>query len=269
MLRIGEFSKLAKISIKALRYYDKIGLLKPAMVDSATQYRYYAEEQLETARLILMYKDAGLSNEMITKLIYKKDDERTLLIYQKRLLTERAEDIRKALSALDVLLGEKVGQRYEVRVKHVESRLVYCCRGYVANVGCIHDFLKTCSAELARSNPEVKYSDPDYCCVVYPDDGYRETNIFVEYAQSVDRVGRDTETLKFKELSAVTAVSVMHRGGYESLRDAYLFAVNWARANGYVLHGEPRERYIHGAWDRQEESEWLTELQLPIFEVKE
>jgi effector-binding domain-containing protein len=136
-------------------------------------------------------------------------------------------------------------------------------------VGCIHDFIKTCSAELARSNPEVKYSDPDYCCVIYPDDGYRETNIFVEYAQSVDRVGRDTETLKFKELSAVTVVSVMHRGGYESLRDAYLFAVNWARANGYVLHGEPRERYIHGAWDRQEESEWLTELQLPIFEGKE
>ena len=40
MLRIGEFSKLAKISIKTLRYYDKIGLLKPTMIDSATQYRY-------------------------------------------------------------------------------------------------------------------------------------------------------------------------------------------------------------------------------------
>ena len=37
MLRIGEFSKLAKISIKSLRYYDKIGLLNPAMIDSATQ----------------------------------------------------------------------------------------------------------------------------------------------------------------------------------------------------------------------------------------
>ena len=52
MLRIGEFSKLAKVSIKTLRYYDKIGLLKPAMIDSATQYRYYTVEQLETIRLI-------------------------------------------------------------------------------------------------------------------------------------------------------------------------------------------------------------------------
>ena len=65
MLRIGAFSKLAKISIKSLRYYDKIGLLKPVMIDSVTQYRYYAIEQLETVRLIAMYKDAGLSNEMI------------------------------------------------------------------------------------------------------------------------------------------------------------------------------------------------------------
>ena len=55
MLRIGEFSKLAKTSIKMLRYYDKIGLLKPSMIDGATKYRYYSEEQLETVRQISMY----------------------------------------------------------------------------------------------------------------------------------------------------------------------------------------------------------------------
>ena len=60
MLRIGEFSKLAKTTIKALRYYDKVGLLKPAFVDSSTSYRYYTDEQLETMRLILAYKAAGM-----------------------------------------------------------------------------------------------------------------------------------------------------------------------------------------------------------------
>ena len=69
---------------------------------------------------------------------------------------------------------------------------------------------------------------------------------------------------KFKEMDPITAVSVIHHGKYDTLRDAYLFAVNWARENGCELMGEPRERYIHGAWDRQEESEWVTELQLPI-----
>ena len=267
MLRIGEFSKLAKISIKSLRYYDKIGLLKPAMTDSATQYRYYTIEQLEEIRLITMYKAVGLSNEMVSRLIHKKSDEYALLQYQKQILTERAEEIKKALSALDILLGKQSIQRYEAIIKHVEKRLVYCCRGYLSNVESIHDFVKCCSAELSKTNPNIRFSEPDYCCVIYPDDGYRESNVFIEYAQSVDRVGVDTEIIKFKEIEPITAISVIHFGAYTNLRDAYLFALNWARDNGYTLVGEPRERYIHGSWDRQDESEWVTELQLPIKET--
>ncbi len=268
MLRIGEFSKFAKISIKALRYYDKIGLLKPAMIDSSTQYRYYKSEQLETVRLISMYKEVGLSNEMISKLVNQKGDERALLEYQKQVLTERAREIKNALSALDVLLGEQIGQQYEASVIFVEKRLVYCCRGYIENVESVHDFVKCCGAELAKTNPDVKFSEPDYCCVIYPDDGYRESGIFIEYAQSVDRVGVDTEIIKFKEIEPITAISVTHRGSYDNLRDAYLFAVNWANENGYTLEGEPRERYIHGSWDRKDKSEWVTQLQLPVKEKK-
>ena len=51
MFRIGEFSKLAKTTVKTLRYYDKVGLLKPAFVDSETSYRYYSEAQLEIMRI--------------------------------------------------------------------------------------------------------------------------------------------------------------------------------------------------------------------------
>ncbi len=46
MLKIGEFSKLSRVSIRMLRHYDDIGLLKPAEIDSFTGYRYYHEEQL-------------------------------------------------------------------------------------------------------------------------------------------------------------------------------------------------------------------------------
>ena len=266
MLRIGHFSKLAKISIKTLRYYDKIGLLKPAMIDSASSYRYYTEEQLQTANLISAYKAAGLSNDSISKLIHQNTDPRALLEYQRQLLLEQAQEIKHSLSCLDALLNRDNSQVYTATVKQVERRLVYCCRGYIPNVECIHDFVKSCGAELARTNPEVKLSQPDYCCVIYPDDGYRESNIFIEYAQSVDRIGEDTATLKFKEIEPITAISVLHYGSYDTLRNAYLFAVNWAKANGYTLQGEPRERYINGAWNREEESQWLTELQLPVKE---
>jgi hypothetical protein len=41
MLKIGDLSKLSRVSVKALRYYDEMGLLKPAHVDRFTGYRYY------------------------------------------------------------------------------------------------------------------------------------------------------------------------------------------------------------------------------------
>jgi len=46
MLKIGEFSKIAQVSIKTLRYYDRMGLLKPAHIDRYSSYRYYTLSQL-------------------------------------------------------------------------------------------------------------------------------------------------------------------------------------------------------------------------------
>ena len=49
MLKIGDFSKLSRISIRMLRHYDEIGLMEPRVVDPATGYRYYGEDQLSVA----------------------------------------------------------------------------------------------------------------------------------------------------------------------------------------------------------------------------
>ena len=59
MLKIGEFSKLSRISIRMLRHYDEIGLLMPENTDPFTGYRYYSEAQLFTAGRINALKDMG------------------------------------------------------------------------------------------------------------------------------------------------------------------------------------------------------------------
>ncbi len=46
MFRIGEFSKLAQVTVKALRLYDERGLLVPARVDRSSGYRFYSAAQL-------------------------------------------------------------------------------------------------------------------------------------------------------------------------------------------------------------------------------
>ena len=59
MLKIGDFSKLSRVSIRMLRYYDEIGLLKPAVTDRFTDYRYYSESQLPTVCRITALRDMG------------------------------------------------------------------------------------------------------------------------------------------------------------------------------------------------------------------
>ena len=75
MLKIGEFSKLSRVSIRMLRHYDDIGLLKLAETDNFTGYRYYREEQLFVIGRITALKDMGFSLADIIKILDSYDDK--------------------------------------------------------------------------------------------------------------------------------------------------------------------------------------------------
>lgn len=72
MLKIGEFSKMSRVTIKALRYYEKEGLLIPEYIDNYTWYRYYESSQLINISKIITLKQVGLSIEEIKKIIIEK-----------------------------------------------------------------------------------------------------------------------------------------------------------------------------------------------------
>ena len=78
MLKIGEFSKLSRVSIRMLRHYDEIGLLKPAETDRFTDYRYYREDQLPAAGRIAALKDMGFSLVDIIRILEVYDDREKL-----------------------------------------------------------------------------------------------------------------------------------------------------------------------------------------------
>ena len=76
MLKIGEFSKLAQVSVKTLRYYHQYGLLKPAWTDRFNGYRYYRLDQLSTLNSILALKELGFSLEQIQTILQDGFDKR-------------------------------------------------------------------------------------------------------------------------------------------------------------------------------------------------
>ena len=70
--KIGEFSRLGRVTVRTLRHYEKIGLLKPGIVDMWTGYRYYGPDQLQKLLSIVQLKQLGFSLAEITEL-YEND----------------------------------------------------------------------------------------------------------------------------------------------------------------------------------------------------
>lgn len=65
-------------------------------------------------------------------------------------------------------------------------------------------------------------------------------------------------------MNQVTVVSIMHKGAYAALAQAYAYAFKWIEENGYSVVDNPRESYINGIWNKSNEEDWITELQVPI-----
>ena len=78
MLKISEFSKLSHLTIKALRFYEREGLLKPASVDEWNNYRFYETTQLETAAKIKSFRQLDLSIDEI-KAVFAGADVKEIL----------------------------------------------------------------------------------------------------------------------------------------------------------------------------------------------
>ena len=107
MIRIGDFSKLSRVSVKALRYYDEMGLLKPVSVDRFTGYRLYEYSQLSALNRILALKELGFSLEEIGRLL---DDGLSV------------EQMRGMLKLRETEARQRVREETE-RLERIESRL--------------------------------------------------------------------------------------------------------------------------------------------------
>src|SRR5262249_25694632 len=106
MFSIGEFSKIAQVSGRLLRYYDQQGLFKPAQIDPETGYRFYSAKQLPELNRILALKELGLTLEQIARLSpqISVDELRDMLVQKK--------------SQIEQTLRAEVA-----RVRYIESRI--------------------------------------------------------------------------------------------------------------------------------------------------
>jgi DNA-binding transcriptional MerR regulator len=133
---IGEFARRSRLSIKALRLYDKRRVLVPARVDEVSGYRYYDVAQLEAARLISMLRQLDLSLAAIRKLVACDPADAANQIAAHWRKVESAHDARRELA--DYLVNRLSGKSYvmyEVATREIPERSVLCLKRNVDEKG--------------------------------------------------------------------------------------------------------------------------------------
>lgn len=264
MLKIGEFSCLAKTTVKTLRYYDEVGLLKPVFVDD-NGYRYYQIEQLNDLLKIVELRSLDMSISNI-KLALSGANLQQVLQQQQDFLRNDLIKKQNQISLIEKYIEKaKKGDfmdEYIAKEIIVPKYLVYYKHGVINTMADLFDFVLQAGKECNENNPTLKCLD--YCYVTYTAKEYKEKDIELEYVEAVQNIGVDSQNVKFRIDPEITAISVTQKGAYKNLPKAYAFALNYVKEKGYDISGPIREVYIHGCWDSNNEDNYLTEIQIPI-----
>ena len=266
LFRIGEFSKMSKTTIKTLRYYDEIGLLKPEETDKFTSYRFYTTNQLVKLHRIQAYRQVGLSVDEI-KLILSGHDAETFLQKRKAELEYELAEGTSRLSRIEFILqgkGENDHMNYSATIKDLPACIVYSKKMTLPDYEAYFEVIPAIGESIGKKYPDLKCATPEYCFIVYLDGEYKEKDIHIEFCEAVDKAWPDFDDIKFKEVKPATVVSVLHKGPYARLSQAYAYTFKWIEENGYAAADYPRESYIDGIWNKEDEEDWLTELQIPV-----
>lgn len=271
MFRIGDFSKICRVPVSALRYYADLGLLEPAHIDRFTGYRYYSLDQLPRLNRILALKDLGLSLAQIGQLLnddVSPEEIRGMLRLKQAEIQQQVQEEQARLARVEARLRliQQEGKmpEKEVVLKQIESQMVISRREIVPTPEHVGLLIGELAMAVMRQGGE--FTGPPMS--IFYDEEFKPTNLDVEVAFPVAKgskgvaldAGREAST---QELPAVAqAASIIHNGDYDGFTETYSVIGHWISENGYRIVGPPREIYLHYSEDNTAEN--ITEIQFPV-----
>ena len=263
MFRIGEFSRITRVTIDTILHYDALGLLKPANVDPFTGYRYYSARQLMSLNRICALKEVGFSLEEIARILKEKptnDELRGMLEAQ---LVRAEQEIKDAqlrqeriLARFNTLNLEDNMPEYEVTLKPVEALTVAAIRETVPALEqmpqrgseMFDSIERWVRANILPLGPSMS---------IYCNEGFTRENIGTECsfiipdADAASIVAPDAP-IQVKQLDPVPrmASTIATDDFYKKpggLLPAYNALAQWIEDNGYQIAGPPRELFYGSA----------------------
>lgn len=266
--KIGEFSKLNHITVKTLRHYEKIGLLRPNEVDEWTGYRYYDVSQFKKLSHILYLKrlrfsleeilgmfESGMempSPEMLKLKIEECKEERQRIENQYIELLYLNDNLNRDKKMNNVFIKsipEITVASFRKVIKDYDELSALCCQ--------------VIGPEMQRCGCTCHHLQ--YCYTVEHNKEHKDFYIDLEYCEAVDRPFEESAILKCKTIPEVkTAVCINHKGSYKHFSQSMTEIMSYLEKNGYVIMDHPRFSYIDGPWNKNNEEDYLTIIEIPV-----
>lgn len=274
MLKIGDFSQVAHVTVKTLRHYGRLGLLHPVWVDRFSGYRYYSLEQLPRLNRILALKELGFSLEQVAAMLNHplSADELRSILRQKRVeLEQRLQAEQARLTQVEVHLGqiEQVGGwgSYEVTLTAVPEKMVLSAREVVPDPAQVGLRVRALRRRLVAEAAELGLRLAGQWLSLLHNPEYAERNLDLEVAVVVDLppgAGRGARIKPVRRLAGLDPCAcVVHTGAARDLAQAYGALYTWLEANGWRQAGPVREVCHANPADDPGECP-VMELQMPL-----
>ncbi|TCC28762.1 MerR family transcriptional regulator [Kribbella sindirgiensis] len=267
MFTIGDFAAFGQVSARMLRHYDALGLLRPAVVDAATGYRFYSADQFSRLNRIVALKDLGFSLQQVGQIVDAKLS---------------AEELRGMLRLRQAQLEDELA-RSAARLTSVEARLRLIEReGHMPTDDVVlKNIAPARVAELSAISPSYDGADigpvlqplfgqlferlgaaglhPCGSPVAYYEDAENET-IRVHAAVPVE-TGTAAD-VDITELPALNAATIVHQGDMMEADRSMQTLARWIEDNGYRSQGYAREVTVQ--FDPDNPANWVHEFQIAV-----
>jgi effector-binding domain-containing protein len=266
LVPIGRFSKMTRLSVKALRHYDEMGLLVPAVVDPSSAYRYYTYAQANRAEAIRVLRSLDMPLEDVREAL-DADEPRVaakVLDRHRARLESELDRHERMLAFLGRLIERKEGvMPYEVMVKEVPAQHVATIRKHAAMATIGQDVSSGFAAVgEAVGRAGARMTGSPFLVMFDVIDEETEGDIGVAFPVAAPFPGAGD--VVGEELPAMTVASTMHRGPYDELGPAYHTLTGWIQEHGHEIAGPPREIYLNDPQETPDPADYLTEIQFPI-----
>lgn len=269
MFRIGEFSKLVRVTPRMLRHYEKCGLVAPRHIDEFTGYRYYGADQMLDLSRITALRDMGFSVDEIKTTIPHFEDQP----YMSRILHAKSEEVKRTISSEQekltklahmsgALLKERNIMLYDVETKALDPIKAITLRDRIPKYNQEGILWERLCAFVGEN--QIACTGGGYA--TYLDEEYMEENPDVEIALPVSELGENNGEFIYKEYPAIPlAATLKFSGAFDGGYDAASAKLaSWVEQNGYEFAGPARGHVIVEPHSVSSPDDLLTELQAPI-----